>query len=93
MTTNIHPVANEEKPLEKSMLTSPSESYLEKLSPASASIHSNTPNAEDTVAKNDDSTNVSNDETQYPPNITKVAVGVGLALAVFLVLKRCPEVC
>jgi len=83
MTIEIHPVTKEETSREKSLLTSPSESYLEKLSPAPASIHSNTPKPEDEA--NNDEPSVSDDETQYPPNMTKVAVGVGLALAVFLV--------
>jgi hypothetical protein len=107
MATDTPSVANEDKGREKSSLTSPSESYLEKLSPAPTSIHSNqTPAdasesylqkpspapasihsnqmpAEDT--NNGDSENVSDDETQYPPAITKVGVGVALGLVIFLV--------
>ena len=86
-------VTNEQAGRDKSLLTSHSESYLEKLSPGpasipnspAASIHSNKPKPED-EANIDDSANVSDDETKYPPNITKVAVGVGLALAVLLVI-------
>jgi hypothetical protein len=86
MTVDIHPMANEEKGREMSLLTSPSESYVEKLSPAPDSIHSSTPMPESNEANNDKSVNVTDDdETLYPPNITKFAVGVGLALAIFLV--------
>lgn len=83
MTTDTPSVANEDKGREKSLLTSPSESYLEKLSAAPASIHSNPTPADDT--HNNDSENVLDDETQYPPTITKVGVGVALGLVIFLV--------
>jgi len=82
---------------EKSLLTSPEESVLEKASPAPASIHSDTANlAENEGEGEKDRDNKlrtldSNDpdaEPVYPRMVTKVLVGVGLALAVFLVTPR-----
>ena len=83
---------------DRSLLTTPEDSVLEKASPAPGSIHSDTVNLaqreeEEGVdnAKGDDKklrTMDSNDpdaEPVYPGMITKVFVGVGLALAVFLV--------
>lgn len=81
---------------DRSLLTSPEESVFEKASPAPASILSDTAN----LAQNEETeekdmhhdkklrTMDSNDpdaEPVYPRMITKVLVGVGLALAVFLV--------
>lgn len=81
---------------DRSLLTSPEDSVLEKTSPAPASVHSDTVNlaqneGEKEKEKTDDKklrTMDSNDpdaEPVYPSMITKVLVGVGLALAVFLV--------
>jgi len=82
---------------EKSLLTSPDESVLEKPSPAPASIHSDTANLADQngeeAQKDGDKklrTLDSNDpdaEPVYPGLITKFLVGIGLALAVLLVLS------
>jgi hypothetical protein len=81
---------------DRSLLTSPEESVFEKASPAPASIRSDTanlaPNEEmeqkDRIDEKKLRTMDSNDpdaEPVYPRMITKVLVGVGLALAVFLV--------
>src|SRR5271163_3842316 len=79
---------------EKSLLMSPEETVLEKSSPEPASIHSDTAN----LAENEGETEKDGDkklrtldsndpdaEPVYPKMITKVLVGVGLALAIFLV--------
>jgi hypothetical protein len=89
-------VATEEIPIDssepKEIVTENSSTFIsesEKPSPAPASIHSVTRKSEDAEAKvdaaNGDPAN-GDDEIQYPPLVTKVAVGIGLALAVFLVL-------
>ena len=57
---------------------STSQSVLEKPSPAPESIHSETKNQED-------KTEPASNDIVYPKMLTKVGVGVGLALAVFLV--------
>src|SRR5271163_2958902 len=82
---------------EKSLLTSPEESVLEKSSPEPASIHSDGANGAN-LAENEAETEKDGDkklrtldsndpdaEPVYPKMVTKVLVGVGLALAVFLV--------
>jgi len=84
---------------DRSYLTSPDESVLEKPSPAPASIFSDgakLDSTEEEDAKKDEvdkklRTMDSNDpdaEPVYPGPITKVLVGFGLALAVFLVSIR-----
>jgi hypothetical protein len=60
---------------------STSQSVLEKPSPAPESIHSETKNQEN-------KTEPASNEIVYPKMLTKVGVGVGLALAVFLVYPR-----
>lgn len=90
MTADTPSVTNEDKDREKSLLTSLSESHLEKNSPAPGSISpdtsipSNKPKSADDT-DNDDSQNVTDDETEYPPTATKIGVGIGLSLVVFLV--------
>ena len=78
---------------ERSLSTSLDQSVLEKPSLAPASIHSDTPKLDTEEERKDDHdkklrTMDSNDpdaEPVYPGMITKVLVGAGLALAVFLV--------
>jgi hypothetical protein len=57
---------------------STSQTVLEKPSPAPESIHLDTKNTEDKAE-------ATSNEIVYPKMLTKVGVGVGLALAVFLV--------
>jgi predicted cobalt transporter CbtA len=54
-------------------------SVLEKTPTPAASVHSDNKNKEEEAPQQSD------DEIQYPGMMTKVAVGIGLALAVFLV--------
>ena len=79
---------------EKGLLTSPEESVLEKSSAEPASIHSDTANLAENEGETENDgekklrTLDSNDpdaEPVYPKLLTKVLVGIGLALAVFLV--------
>jgi sorbitol-specific phosphotransferase system component IIBC len=53
-------------------------SVLEKTPTPAASVHSD-------KIKEEEAPQQSDDEIQYPGMMTKVAVGIGLALAVFLV--------
>jgi hypothetical protein len=86
-THDLPPVSTtDENGRAKLLLTSPTNSVLEN-PPTPTSLHSNAEKAEE--QKNGitaDAPSSNDDEIQYPPMITKVAVGIGLGLAVFLVL-------
>ena len=56
-------------------------SVLEKTPTPAPSVHSDNKENQDGKEPPEES----DDETQYPPLLTKVFVGIGLALAVFLV--------
>jgi len=76
---------------ERLSLSSPSQSDLEKPSPAPGSIHSTTPKPEEEGNKESTDVTADPDAIVYPSILTKVLVGVGLALAVFLVSPTsCP---
>jgi len=82
------PSTAEQENLHEKELTSASESLVDT-STKPPSIHSNTekmePQGEETEEKGDEASPDEEEEIVYPGLITKIGVGVGLALAVFLV--------
>jgi len=84
MQTTTTAIPTEEE-ADRSFLSTPSQSDLEKPSPAPGSIHSTSPNAEEDENKETTNDAANSNEIVYPSNLTKVLVGIGLALAVFLV--------